>query len=83
MERIIFTFALLLSTICFGEADRSAGDDDYGHDSYIKMLEAIEQARARIQSHLDQKEVILKEGVRGLYSDGLKVLMSVPAERTE
>ena len=61
MERIIFTFALLLSTICLGEAGRSAGDDDYGHDSYIKMLEAIEQAPARIQSHLDQKEVILKE----------------------
>ena len=58
MEKIIFTFALLLSTIFLGEAARSAEDDDYGHDSYIRMLEAVEQARARIQNHLNQKEVI-------------------------
>ena len=58
MEKIIFTFALLLSTIFLAVLTRKLEDYDYGHDSYIRMLEAIELARARVQNELDKKEVI-------------------------
>ena len=56
MGRIILTFALLLSSIFLAVVPRKVDDYDYGRDSYIKMVEAIEQARARIQS-LGEREV--------------------------
>ena len=77
MEKIIFIFALLLSTIFLAMSTRKVGDYDYGHDSYIRMLEAIEKARARVEQELDQKEVnIFYYKIISIKT--FEVLMSVP-----